>query len=61
MVSKEEMQHVLGLGGFDMSEDEAEEVYAHFDKDGNGTMEYEDFINMVYRDEVGLCALPQRR
>ena len=51
VVSEEEMQHVLGLGGFDMDKDEAAQVYAYFDKDRNGTMEYDDFVDMVYKDE----------
>ena len=37
-----------------MANEETKQVYAYFDRDGNGTMEYDDFINMVYREEVSV-------
>ena len=49
VISLKEMQDVLGLSGFAMSDEEARIVYNYFDGDGNGAMQYDEFINMVYR------------
>ena len=47
IISREELNNAIGSGGLDVSKEEIDRVLAEVDKDGNGEIDYDEFVDML--------------
>ena len=56
-LSIEEFTIGIDESGLDLSEDEVNELFEIFDKDGQGSVEYEEFISSIRVRKLGTISL----
>ena len=47
IISLEELNNAIGTGGLQVSKEEIQRVLAEVDKDGNGEIDYDEFVDML--------------
>ncbi|XP_008794664.1 probable calcium-binding protein CML41 [Phoenix dactylifera] len=52
-ISSDELRAFFAWAGEDINLEEAEQVIADFDSDGDGLMDYDDFVRLMERDNNG--------